>query len=994
MTTIGERLAVGFGVVLLLVFGLVAADYLGEQRQSGLEFRLTGLIMPRADAANDVEIAYLQEAAAVRGYVYSGDEQYLAQYRKSADALGSAIVRLRGLPSTGDGDGLVGEIQPLASQYSSTAEQAIVLRQQGQVAEAERVVERDMAPVGVQLTEKTEALVALQFSLRDAAVAELRGVRAETVTETVALALLMLLVGVVVAWYTIRSVRNPTHQLLMATETLGKGDYDSALGLAARLVGRGEGARDEVRRLAGAFAIMVGRLRQRERRLEVRAKLSSVLASTLDLETLASEGLREIVEYAGFELGLVFAHDEEAGLLRKVAAFALGETPETIRLGDGIVGEAAASRRSVVVGEIPEDSPFHIRLGFDQLPPRTVVAIPMMCEEHLVGVVLVGSLRDLTKDTLDFLEVSAQQLAVSLQNAIAHDRIEAMAGELREKNELLVLQNEELQAQNEEIQAQSEELQTQSESLAEQNVQLAIRADRIAKLQDLAAHLSRHLAPEEVLPRVVDAAADLLDSSLAAVLLLDPDGGCLTVGAALGLDEKEQSSPRMIVADSLAGRAIAEGRTLFIGDFSRDQVGQLPALADGARVGAMIVAPMVVAGETLGVIEVYAPTPRDFLPEDVDLLSALAATAAVAIHNARLFSDVSRQRQLLESVVASIPEAVHVIDGGGRLVTANDAARRLYDLEECPKLQEWLEGNGAAQDPAELGLWSATARALRGSTVLGEEVAYSSASTGRSGFVQVSAAPVFVPGESRTAAVVTVAADVSRLKELDQLKDEFISEASHELKTPLTAVKGFTQLLQRRMSAVPDGEGYRKMLSTIDGQVDRLVRLVDRLLDVSRAQAGRLQLRIEPVDLAALVRQQVQLAQVKTDRHRLVVELGEGITGLWDRGYLEQVVGNLLENAIQYSPKGGQIRIALQKEVGVARLVVADSGIGMSPATLEKLFQRHYRAAEAREVRVDGMGLGLYLCREIVTAHGGRIWAESEQGKGSIFTVELPLSSR
>ena len=1011
-TTIGQRLAAGFGAVLLLLSAVVAVDGYGRQRQAEVETQLTSLVMPRADAANDIETAYLREAAAAQSYVYSGDEAYLADYRRNVQQSGDAVARLNGLPENREGKALFDQIAPLATQYTLAADKAIALRQQGDVAGAQQVVQQEMQPARRQLLDKTVAFVALQVSLRDAAVSELEGVRTTTTVASLILALLALAVGVVISWATALSVRNPALELLLATKSLGRGDFDDGVSLALRARGRPESVRDEIHQLAGAVASMGSMLIRRDRRLEARARLSSVLASTLEAQRLATEGLREIARYAETELGLVYAYDREADLLRRLAAYSIESASETLRPGEGIVGEAAASRRTVVVSEIPADAPFTVKFGFDQLPPRAVMAVPVISQDELVGVLVLGTLREMTKESVDFAEISARQLAVSLQNAFSHTRMVEMAEALREKNEQLAAQNEELQAQNAEIQAQDEEIQSQSEEIQAQNEELqsqneeiraqseeldgqnrelGIRNERITRLQRLTADLSRYLSPEEVLEEIAEAASALLNSTLASVLLLDPSRSFLTVAAASGLDETEQASLRLSVAESLAGRAIADGHSLFIGDLAREPGLRVPVLAGGAKVGALVVAPMVAAGEALGVVEVYFDTPRDFSPEDVELFSTLAAAGAMAIHNARLFSATSRQRQLLQGVVDSIPEAVQVVDARGRLVIANSAARELFDFGQLPSLAELVAGGEAPDGSSDLGVWGPTVRAWRGETVLAEEASYLNPRTGRPGYLQVSAAPVFVPEEEGVAAAVTVAADVSRLKEIDHLKDEFISEAAHELKTPITALKGFAQLLRRRMEAAPGTEGYQKLAQTIDGQTDRLVRLVDRLLDASRLQAGRLTMKPESVDLASLARQQAQMAQIKTSNHQILVEASREVTGQWDRGYLEQVVANLLENSIQYSPQGGDVRVVVTREDGLARLTVADQGIGMSRETIAGLFRRHFRSNEARQVRAEGLGLGLYLSHEIVARHGGRLWAESQPGKGSVFTVELPL---
>jgi signal transduction histidine kinase len=246
---------------------------------------------------------------------------------------------------------------------------------------------------------------------------------------------------------------------------------------------------------------------------------------------------------------------------------------------------------------------------------------------------------------------------------------------------------------------------------------------------------------------------------------------------------------------------------------------------------------------------------------------------------------------------------------------------------------------------------------------------------------------------------------VEQLQELDRQKSKFLSMASHELKTPLTAISGFVQLsLRRTRRRLERGQPTREeweqeqrsvveQLEVLDKQTTKLGRLVDELLDVSRIESGRVEFRLEPVDMRALVAEVGERMQMTTERHRIEVSLptvGESVVSA-DRDHLEQVLNNLLSNAIKYSPAGGtvDVRVALSDPT-VVRLSVRDAGVGIAPAELESIFGLFYRSQEGEARHVGGMGLGLYISREIVLRHGGRIWAESEPGQGSTFHLELP----
>jgi protein-histidine pros-kinase len=245
--------------------------------------------------------------------------------------------------------------------------------------------------------------------------------------------------------------------------------------------------------------------------------------------------------------------------------------------------------------------------------------------------------------------------------------------------------------------------------------------------------------------------------------------------------------------------------------------------------------------------------------------------------------------------------------------------------------------------------------------------------------------------DGEPAAILEINSDISERKALERMEREFIAMVSHELRNPLTSLKVFAEILQVT-------EAYNaRAVEVILAQSDRLNRLIGDLLDASRIEAGRLRLRRTQADLAALVRAQVEQAGATTPRHTFALDAPAGpLLGWWDRDRLEQVLENLLSNAIKYSPQGGEIRVRVEAtragdEAGEARVSVADTGVGIPAEALPRLFSRFFRTEAASSSGVKGLGLGLYISRSLVEAHGGRVWAESEPGRGSTFTFTLPI---
>ena len=241
------------------------------------------------------------------------------------------------------------------------------------------------------------------------------------------------------------------------------------------------------------------------------------------------------------------------------------------------------------------------------------------------------------------------------------------------------------------------------------------------------------------------------------------------------------------------------------------------------------------------------------------------------------------------------------------------------------------------------------------------------------------------------------------LEELDKLKTQFLSMASHELRTPLTAVSGFMQIARRRMSRlaganeVPQSwrdEAQRsdETLEMANRQAKKLARLIDELLDVSRLQQGRVEMRLAEIDLADVVREVAERMRLLSKGHEIEAKIGGAAPIVADRDRIEQVFENLVGNAIKYSPESGRIDVTLRVNGANAIVSVRDQGIGVAPGEVEKIFGLFYRSPDPRADHVGGLGLGLYISREIVSRHHGRLWAERNADAGTTFHVTLPLA--
>jgi len=246
----------------------------------------------------------------------------------------------------------------------------------------------------------------------------------------------------------------------------------------------------------------------------------------------------------------------------------------------------------------------------------------------------------------------------------------------------------------------------------------------------------------------------------------------------------------------------------------------------------------------------------------------------------------------------------------------------------------------------------------------------------------------------RTAVAVDNARLYHEAREAVRLRDVFLSVASHELKTPLTSLFGNAQLLQRRMSRSGTlSERDQRTLQVLVEQAGRLNKMITALLDISRLQTGQFSIQREPLDLAQLVSRLAEELRPALEQHTLVASLpDEPLTVVGDELRLEQVLHNLIQNAVKYSPYGGPIEVAVARRGSQVAVSVTDQGLGIPAEALPHLFSRFFRANNVQEQQISGIGLGLYVVNEIVSMHDGKVDVVSEEGKGSTFTIYLPLS--
>jgi len=409
-----------------------------------------------------------------------------------------------------------------------------------------------------------------------------------------------------------------------------------------------------------------------------------------------------------------------------------------------------------------------------------------------------------------------------------------------------------------------------------------------------------------------------------------------------------------------------------------------------------IIAPLLCGEQVLGVISASSYHPDAFDDDDLLALEVIAGQVAIAIANLRqsdrLDSQLQRRVSESEAIFANMADALLVVDADGRIVRLNHAARKLLCVENTSIMfgqpldrEKWGQWPLGAQEVAET-LAPMIDVLRKGQAPPGIEVELRG--QGRR-FLSFSGTALFDTHGALTGGLLVVR-DITGPREVERLKDEMLLIASHDLRLPVTVIKTEAQLLRReirRDTVNPDSLDVG--LVTIDGQADRLSRLLSLLFDLSQIEAGRLEIKPAPMDLRLLTSTIIASIQVTTQRHHLLLRAPPEVMGCWDERRLQQVVGNLLINAVKYSPNGGAITLSIRTGKRDVTVRLRDHGLGLGTDEAHHVFERFYRAVGIRQL--EGTGLGLYICQGIVTAHGGRIWAESAgPGQGSAFCFTLP----
>jgi PAS domain S-box-containing protein len=489
-----------------------------------------------------------------------------------------------------------------------------------------------------------------------------------------------------------------------------------------------------------------------------------------------------------------------------------------------------------------------------------------------------------------------------------------------------------------------------------------------------------------VLRLILESAIELVGGQVGLIALAEPDGS-YKVQASYGLPARTIPLVKPFFADLPEAGDSLDPLQWTIPDMERRL--NLVMRAIGMPLYQVVALPMTVRDMLVGVIYVLRQSAFTFA--DRRVLSAFAGQAAIAVHNARLYEQVTREKQRLDAILENSGDGVMLLDAELKIVVFNRALTLMTGIpaEEaigqlCNEILVLYDRHTNQEAPE---LTCPLERCRQG------ERFYVEGDYRRKDDINITLGITYSPlldAEGQLVNVIANVRDITHFREAEEMKSTFISVISHELKTPVALIKGYAGTL-RREDADWDKGTIRESLEIIEEESDRLAQLIDNLLDASRLQAGQLRLDRSDVNLARMAARIVQEFRTQTDRHTFEIDFPDEYPVVQgDAERLRQVLSNLISNAIKYSPDTGKIIVSGRYDDNQVYVAVSDQGIGIPAGERERIFDRFYRVDSALSRRTQGAGLGLYLVKSVVEAHSGRIWVSSTPGQGSTFVFTLP----
>lgn len=676
-------------------------------------------------------------------------------------------------------------------------------------------------------------------------------------------------------------------------------------------------------------------------------RISQIAAKAKGLDDLWGPLFEVVLAILKVDAGTLMILESDC-LVRKVAR-GLGEEimkePPIRRAQGGFSWQAAEAKKPVVAETLSPEKIASKAVAAGHF--QSLVSIPMIARGQVVGVASV-----FTKEERHFTEEELNLFAM-----IANQAATAIVG---------------IQASN----------------LLQQNRR------RVAELETLN-QLSKSVATlfdfEETLFSTLAIIAKNFNAQTAFLGLFDHQDKLIkTAKPAYGLTDRQINDLRMRSDEGITGRAFCKGVPQML--CRPDDETETVFSRAGIAAKSILAAPLKVKSQTLGVIHIVSDKEDAFGEEDLTFFNLLSSQAAVVVNSAIDFRRVEEERKKDDALLGSIGEGVFAVDKNCRVIMLNRAGEAISEF-----LAEEVLGKNYGEvltffDKTKTPLDTCPLqKVLKSGKKESLSEIYLKKRSGEFFPAEISAAAIY-DAEDKVIGSIVVFKDITKEMEVEQLKRELISIATHELRTPITGIKGYLDMvLAGDTGELP--EETREVLTEMAAINQRLADLVDDLLNVGRIEDGRIEIRPQTFDLTVLINQTVSELKVQADKKKLqlIFEPKGALKVTADLERTRQVLINLIGNAIKYTP-AGSVKVLLKDTGSFAEVRVKDTGIGMDAAQMKRLFEKFYRIKTEQTRQITGTGLGLWITKKLVEMMKGKIWAESEIGKGSVFVFTLPLA--
>jgi len=739
--------------------------------------------------------------------------------------------------------------------------------------------------------------------------------------------------------------------------------------------------------IAIGHARLYANLQRRVDNLAVINEVGRALSATLDPEALLGTIVETSAQLLGCDYATIFLLDSQDGRFTPRMSYGYGiEKTKNLRFahGEGLVGSVAEAGKALIISDTSTDPrclPGPVEIG-------SMLMVPLVTRDEVIGVLTAERKGKGGFDTTAQLLLStlADQAVIAIENARLYEEITCSAQELEQKVE------------------------QRTEELAEAIKELTAERDHVEALYRITRDLGISLDLDRVLIQALALINEAVGVEHGSIMLLDHESGNLIYRAALGRDKPLPRGGKMTdfrKGVGLAGWVLEHQEPASIEDVAKSKRWIVRPGQERVSKSALAV-PLAVGEDVLGVLLLHHPQPGYFTETHLKLVSAAASQVAASINNAELYRMIresaermggmlrARQEEASKSraILEGIADGVMVADARDNVILLNAAAEEILGMsreEIAGRPIHELSGLYGAEGDTWLALIKKWAQAL---PAKGEPTSFESQFKTEEKVVSVHMAPVLMKDEFL--GTVSVFRDITREVAVGRMKSELISIVSHQLRTPMTSIKGYTDLLY--LETVGEiNEAQRRFLSIIKSNADRLAFLANDLLDISRIETGRIRLNPEFIHMSTIGDEIAASLRGQTEEKGLSLKLDipEGLPPICgDRDRVTQILTNLIDNARHYTPAGGQITVSAQVRGNLLQVNVADTGIGIAPEDQEKIFDRFYRTDHPLVQEVAGTGLGLSIAKSFVKMHGGEIWVESEPGRGSTFSFTLPLAER